>query len=205
MDISRSEIEGSRLYSEQLGIDLAGDNDQELFKWLLASLLFGGHISETIAAHTYQAFVRHGLLTPREIVGAGWDYLVNPIMREGGYVRYDGRKSEQVLQDCGQLLGDYQGSVKRLHRAAASPEDLEARLLAFRGVGPITANIFLRELRPFWEKADPVPLPAVRELASMLGIDLGAYERKSLAFCRVEAGLIRHRKALRKASEAKHV
>jgi NAD(P)-dependent dehydrogenase (short-subunit alcohol dehydrogenase family) len=40
----------------------------------------------------------------------------------------------------------------RLHEAAVGPADLEARLLAFHGVGPITVNIFLRELRPFWEK-----------------------------------------------------
>jgi hypothetical protein len=37
------------------------------------------------------------LTTPREILAAGWDFLVNPVMREGGYVRYDGRKSTQIL------------------------------------------------------------------------------------------------------------
>jgi hypothetical protein len=202
VEITLAELKRSPLYSEQLGIDLARDDEQEWFKWFLASLLFGGHISETIADHTYQAFAAHGLLTPRKIVGAGWDYLVNPIMREGGYVRYDGRKSDQVLQDCERLLHDYQGSLKRLHEAAADAADLEARMSAFHGVGPVTANIFLRELRPFWDKADPEPLPVVYESATALGIKLGAYKRKSLAFCRIEAGLIRHRKQLRKAQEA---
>jgi hypothetical protein len=202
VDITLAELKRSLLYSEQLGIDLTRDDEQELFKWFLASLLFGGHISETIAAHTYQAFAAHGLLTPRKILAAGWDYLVNPIMREGGYVRYDGRKSDQVLQDCERLLEDYQGSLKRLHEAAADAVDLEVRMLAFYGVGPVTANIFLRELRPFWDKADPEPLQGLHELATALGIELGAYQRKSLTFCRIEAGLIRHRKKLRKAQEA---
>lgn len=201
MDITLAELKHSLLYSEQLGIDLTCDDDQELFKWFLASLLFGGHISETIAGNTYQAFAAHGLLTPHKILGAGWGYLVNPIMREGGYVRYDGRKSDQVLQDCERLLEDYQGSLKRLHEAAADAADLEARMLAFYGVGPVTANIFLRELRPFWDKADPEPLPGVDELATALDIDLSAYKHKSLTFCRIEAGLIRHRKQLRKAQE----
>jgi protease I len=40
-------------------------------------------------------------------------------MREGGYIRYDGRKSDQLLQDCRELLEDYQGSLKRLHAAVA--------------------------------------------------------------------------------------
>ena len=63
----------------------------------------------------------------------------------------------------------------------------------FYGVGPVTANIFLRELRPFWSKADPDPLPAVKKLARHLSIDLSRYRRKSLTFARVEAGLIRRR------------
>lgn len=202
MNITVAELKRSPLYSEQLGIDLTGDDEQELFKWFLASLLFGGHISEIIAAHTYQAFAAHGLLTPRKILGAGWGYLVSNIMREGGYVRYDGRKSDQVLKGCERLQEDYQGSLKRLYEAATDAADLEARMLAFYGVGPVTVNIFLRELRPFWDKADPDPLPEVYELASALGIELGTYKRKSLTFCRIEAGLIRHRKQLRKAREA---
>jgi hypothetical protein len=202
MDISLAELKRSPLYAEQLGIDLAGNDDRELFKWFLASLLFGGHISETIASHTYRAFAAHGLLTPRKILAAGWDYLVNPIMREGGYVRYDGRKSQQVLKDCEQLLEDYQGSLNRLHEAAADAADLERRVAAFYGVGPVTVNIFLRELRPFWKKADPAPLPVVQELAAALDIPLDTYKHKSLTFCRLEAGLIRQRRQLHKAQEA---
>jgi hypothetical protein len=54
-------------------------------------------------------------------------------------------------------------------------------------------NIFLRELRPFWAKANPDPLPAVKTLANQLSIDLTRYKRNSLTFARLEAGLIRHR------------
>ena len=57
-------------------------------------------------------------------------------------------------------------------------------------------NIFLRELRPFWGKADPDPLPAVKRLAKRLSIDLARYRRKSLVFARVEAGFIRRRREL---------
>ena len=95
-------------------------------------------------------------------MAAGWDFLVYPVMREGGYVRYDGRKSTQVLRDCEKLIADYDSSLARLHEAARDGRDLEQRLLAFYGIGPVTTNIFLRELRPFWAKANPDPLPAVR-------------------------------------------
>ena len=68
--VSRLEttLRRSRLYSEELGIDLAADSDPELFKWLLASVLLGARISATIAQHTYRAFERHRLLTPRRIL-----------------------------------------------------------------------------------------------------------------------------------------
>jgi hypothetical protein len=69
-------------------------------------------------------------------------------------------------------------------------------LLTFYGVGPVTVNIFLRELRPYWGKADPEPLPIVRALARKLKLDLACYRRKSLIFTRVEAGLIRRRREL---------
>lgn len=188
------ELERSALYSEELGINLREKNDREYFKWFLASLLFGGRISETIAKHTYRAFERHRLLTPWKIFAAGWDFLVNPIMREGGYVRYDGRKSTQILRDCERLLTEYQGSLIRLHDAAENAGDLEVRLQAFYGVGPITSNIFLRELRPYWKKADPAPLPLVYEVARDLTLDLDRYDRKSMRFVRLEAGLMRLRR-----------
>jgi len=196
VDKTRGELEQGRLYSEELGIDLAKRSDGAYFRWFLASLLFGARISETTAKNTYRSFMRHGLTNPEKILKAGWDFLVYPVMREGGYVRYDGRKSTQVLRDCEMLVADYGGHLSRLHEAAHDARDLEQKLLAFYGVGPVTMNIFLRELRPFWAKADPDPLPAVERLAKRLSIDLNGYRRKSLVFARVEAGLIRRRREI---------
>jgi endonuclease III len=192
----RASLEQTQLYSEELGIDLSSRADREIFKWFIASLLFGARISETIARRTYRALLRCGLLAPRKIVAAGWDFLVNPIMREGGYVRYDGRKSTQLIRDCEKLLHDYRGSLERLHEQATDAADLERRVTDFYGVGPVTANIFLRELRPYWAKADPEPLARVRDAARKLHMDLSAYDRKTLTFVRVETGLLRQRRAL---------
>ena len=202
MAITLEDLESSPLYSEELGIALADGSDAALFKWFLASTLFGARISETIAKHTYMAFARHKLLTPRRILDAGWDFLVNPIMREGGYVRYDGRKSEQILRDCEQLKTAYRGSLTKLHATAKDSQDLEEKLLSFFGIGPVTVNVFLRELRPVWRHADPPPLPVVAALAESLGLNLDVYDRKTMAFARIEAGLIRVRKRLKKAPKS---
>ena len=66
--------------------------------------------------------------------------------------------------------------------------------MSFYGIGPITTNIFLRELRPFWKKSNPEPLNIVKRLARKYGIDLTKYDRKSIVFTRIEAGLIRLRR-----------
>jgi hypothetical protein len=191
-------VANAQLYSEELGLDLASGRERDLFLWFLASLLFGQRISEEIARNTYRAFVRHGLTSPQKILAAGWAYLVNPIMREGGYVRYDESKSRKLLSACRMLVELYGGRLSRLHAAAGDDRDLERRLLDFYGVGPVTANIFLRELRPYWRKADPAPLPFVRALAQRMGIDLDRHDRHSLDFARLEAGLVRLRRVARR-------
>lgn len=196
MQIDIKRLEKSELYSEELGIYLKENNDKEIFKWFLASILFGARISETIAKNTYKTFERYNLLEPRKILKAGWDFLVNPIMREGGYVRYDEKTSTQILRNCEALLQKYRGSLKELHKEAQNSKDLENRLTSFYGIGPITTNIFLRELRPFWEKTNLEPLPIVKEIAQKYGINLDKYNKKTMAFIRIEAGLIRLRKEI---------
>lgn len=191
MDIK--ELKTSQLYSEELGIKLKLNNDEELFKWFLASVLFGTRISENIAKKTYKTFEKYQLLEPEKIINAGWDLLVDPIMREGGYVRYDGKTSTQILRNCENLI-EYRGSLKTLHKEARDAKDLELKLRNFYGIGPITANIFLRELRPFWEKSDPEPSPLVKRIATILDVNLNDFDRKSITFTRIEAGLIRMRR-----------
>ncbi|MCX5886173.1 MAG: hypothetical protein NT096_09740 [Proteobacteria bacterium] len=194
MKVGISTLKRSALYSEELSIDLRRAADEELFKWFLASILFGTRITETIAKNTYRSFERHHLLDPRKIIEAGWDFLVNPVMREGGYVRYDEKTSTKILRICQTLFAEYGGSLKTLHKRSSDSDDLETRVMQFYGVGPVTMNIFLRELRPFWKKSNPEPLPVVKKLARRYGINLNKYKRKSLTFVRIEAGLIRLRK-----------
>jgi hypothetical protein len=201
VDVSPESLKRSPLYSEELGIDLKSIADAEIFKWFLASVLFGARISGAIAARTYKSFERHGLLTPRAILDAGWDCLVNPIMREGGYVRYDEKTSREVLSNCENLLKGYGGSLNRLHEVSADGRDLEKRLLVFHGVGPVTVNIFLRELRPYWTKANPAPLPMVRDLAAHYHVNLETFDRKSITFARIEAGLVRLKRSPAKKGE----
>lgn len=193
MNVSIEELKNSELYSEELNIELRKNTDEELFKWFLASILFGARIQAKIAKNTYKTFEKYDLLKPKKILDAGRDYLVSPIMREGGYVRYDGKTSDQILKNYRTILDKYNGSLLKVHSKSNSNKELEKNLKKFHGIGSITVNIFLRELRPIWEKANPEPLDRVKNIAEELDIDLSEFNRKSWDFVRVEAGLIRLR------------
>jgi len=196
MEKNINQLKRSKLYSEELGIKLNERTDDEIFKWFLASILFGARISETIVKNTYITFKKYHVLTPEKILDAGWDELVR-ILDEGGYVRYDFSTADKLLLICKTLLEKY-GSLTCLYEEAKNSKDLEQRLMGFKGIGPITVNIFLRELRPFWMKANPKVLLLVKKLAKEFGVRLDKYNRNSLTFVRIEAGLIRLRKRHRK-------
>ncbi len=144
-------------FSKSLGIDLASGDAREIFKWFIAAMLFGARISEALAMRTYHEFVRAGLTTPQQILERGWDGLVT-VLDRGGYVRYDFKTATKLLEVVGHLLELYGGDLTALHAAAESPTDLEQRIRTLgKGIGDVTVNIFLREMRGVWDKADPLP------------------------------------------------
>lgn len=157
-------------FAKALGIRLVPDGEPEIFKWFLASFLYGARISETIATRTYRQFERGKVLRPEAIRSTGWDGLVR-ILDDGGYVRYDFSTATKLLALSADLLGQYSGKLTNVHAAADGPRDLEARLQDIgKGIGPVTADIFLRELRGIWPKAEPLPSDLVVLAARHLGL-----------------------------------
>ena len=157
-------------YSEILGIKLEVASDMEVFKWFLASLLFGAPIIESSVINTYGCFRKYGLLSPERILKTEWDELVK-ILDEGGYTRYDFKTADKLLLVMGNLEKYYGGSLNLLHLKALDSRDLEKRLKRLgKGVGDVTVSIFLRDLREVWKKADPRPTPLVIFAATNLGI-----------------------------------
>ncbi len=166
-------------FSTALGINLDQGDSREIFKWFLASILYGARISEAIASNTYREFERSGVLSPDRILETGWDGLVQ-ILDAGGYVRYDFKTATKLLEVMAALKERFGGDLNALHAQAQSPHDLEQKLMDLgRGIGPVTVNIFLRELRDVWKKADPLP----QDLAVMAARNLGlvqADERRKI-------------------------
>jgi hypothetical protein len=134
-----------------LEIDLPSNKEEELFKWLLACLLFGKPIQTNIAAQAYRTLVAAHLCSPEAILKAGWDELVR-LLDEAHYVRYDFSTATKLLEISDELKRRY-GNVSNLIAESKTPRELSAKLQEFRNVGPVTARIFLRELRPHWRSS----------------------------------------------------
>ena len=169
-------------YSQELGLDLKTEEGR--FKWFLASLLFAKRISSEVARRTYREFEKEGIVTPESITRAGWDKLVE-VLDSGGYVRYDFSTASNLLEIAASLREKY-GSLEVLYTQSQDSRELEKRLLEFKGVGPTTVSIFLRELKAVWEKARPQLSPLAREVASRLGLGEEELELPS-----VESALVR--------------
>lgn len=141
-------------YSEILGIKLKSGREKEIFKWFIASILFGGRINDTIAINTYRSFEKNNLLSFKNMRKASWSRLVR-VLDDGGYVRYDESTATRLIDMMKLLERKYKGRLGNIHKMAEDSRDLEERLQEFEGIGPTTVNIFLRDLRGTWKKADP--------------------------------------------------
>ncbi|MBI4221426.1 MAG: hypothetical protein HY607_01910 [Planctomycetes bacterium] len=191
-------------FSKELGIDLSQGISTEIFKWFLASKLFGARIGTNIAIKTYREFERCGDLSPEKIVETGWDGLVR-ILDDGGYARYDFSTATKLLEIMADLTKYYDGNLNKLYQKARNEEELENLLKSLgKGIGDVTVNIFLRELRNVWPKARPSLSVYVELAAERLGfIKQGEEHLKTLEkvwslnrihgkdFCDFEAALLR--------------
>lgn len=208
-------VEGlGRKYSEILHINLSKGEDEEIFKWFLASVLFGAPITEASVIKTFNCFRKHSVLTPERILETGWDDIVK-ILDEGGYARYDFKTADKLLEVVKNLMEKYEGSLTVLQSEVSDARDLEKRLKDLgKGVGDVTVGIFLRELRQVWRKADPNPTDLVVLAAENLKmVDEKATARSSLeqlksfwsrnkvagkSFVEFETALVRFGKDLRR-------
>jgi endonuclease III len=149
--------------SRDLAIDLRSGTERELFKWFLACLLFGKPIQQQVAKRAYLELVAEGLVTPRAILAAGWDKLVE-ILDRGHYVRFDFSTATKLLEVSRALTEQY-GTLSNLLRQSRKRSDLARRLQTFKGVGATTTRIFLRDIFrevPTLRSRDHSPAPGLR-------------------------------------------
>ncbi len=137
-----------QISARQLNIDLASKKESQLFCWFLACLLFGKPIQQEVASKAYDAITHTGITSVNKLIKTDWDTLV-ALLDKAHYVRYDFSTATKLLQIARNLKEDY-GTVSQLLKQSKDLNELESRLLAFKGIGPVTVAIFMREVAPIW-------------------------------------------------------
>jgi endonuclease III len=118
--------------------------DDDMFRWFLLSYLFGKPIQSNVAIQTWKLFIAHKLDTPWAILDTPHRALVR-LLDEGRYTRYD-ESTARALHTCmNQLIRDYEGSLALMYESSMNEDEFSKRLQKLFGVGPKTAEIFMRE------------------------------------------------------------
>jgi endonuclease III len=130
-------------HATDFGLDIL-EGDTDMFRWFLLAYLFGKPIQSNVAANTWRLFIERGMDTPWAIAGANHRALVR-LLDEGKYTRYDNVMAK-ALQTCmQQLIDDYEGSLMLMYERSRNEEEFSKRLQELYGVGPKTAEIFMRD------------------------------------------------------------
>jgi len=143
-------MEQKKIYARDLEIDLASGREKEYFKWFLACLLFGKPIQQEVAKKAYLELVKEDIVSPEAILRAGWDKLVE-VLDKAHYVRYDFSTATKLL-DVSKALQEKYGTITALLKESETTKELSTRLQEFKGVGPKTVEIFLRDMKPVLKK-----------------------------------------------------
>jgi hypothetical protein len=140
-------------FSAELGIDVdAGDAEVE--RWLLAATLFGTRISAGVAERAFAVLSDAGLTKIRQARHIPSEDLIE-LLDAGGYARYDFRTASR-LQALSEIIDErYDGQAAEIGRRYQDYPALRTALMVLPGWGPVTVQLFLRELRGVWPGAQP--------------------------------------------------
>jgi endonuclease III len=194
-------------YAEQAGIHLT-DKPSPLYELLVLATLLSARISGDVAVAAAKELFTAGYRTPQKMQQASWQDRVDALGR-GRYRRYDERTSTMLGEAAALLLDRWHGDLRKLRdEAYADAKQIRNLLTEFKGIGPVGADIFLREVQAVWPQVAPyldgrvirgaekVGLPSdVRKLAGLVD------SPKELA--RLSAALVRVSQKSRLADEVK--
>lgn len=128
---------------------LSGDDD--MFRWFLLTYLLGKPIQSTVAVKTWKLFINQKRDTPWGILDMS-DRQLTTLLHQGGYTRYQHVMTHALKTSMQQLISMYEGSLFIMLEDSADESQLSKRLQTLFGVGPKTAEIFMRETEEYFAR-----------------------------------------------------
>lgn len=155
-------------YSAELGIDVDAW-DAQIERWFLAATAFGTRITAQTAERTFRVLTSVGLVRVGQARHIPQHTFIG-YLDEGGYARYD-EQTVARLQALSEIIGErYDGQAAVIGQRHPTYPTLRAALSVLPGWGPVTIQLFLRELRGVWPGAQPPLDPRADYAARHLGL-----------------------------------
>jgi hypothetical protein len=195
-DIADALIEHQgQLYSEEVGANIARDTPQELFHWLIASMMLAARIDSGLAVKSAARLREAGLHKIDGILDADEDRLIE-VLTEGGYTRYREVTTGYLKETAAWVKDELHGDLRRLRDSAEDADELLEALQGAKGLGRTGAAIFAREAQLVWDALFPRADGPALEAAKDLGLPTDADDLRDLAgdrerFVRLLAALTR--------------
>ncbi|MFR9798004.1 endonuclease [Streptomyces sp. MS06] len=143
-----------RTYAAEAGIRLK-DTPQPLYRLLVLAVLLSARIRASVAVAAARELSEAGLRDPERMADADWQQRVDALGR-GGYRRYDERTATLLGEGARMVQGRWGGDLRRLREEAGGDTAALRRLLQeVPGLGPVGADIFLREVQQVWPETVP--------------------------------------------------
>ena len=128
---------------------LSGDDD--MFRWFLLTYLLGKPIQSTVAVRTWKLFIDQKRDIPWAILQMS-GYELASLLHQGGYTRYQHVMTNALHTCMNQLVNRYEGSLYLMLENSENEDELSKRLQELYGVGPKTAEIFMRETEEYFAR-----------------------------------------------------
>ena len=125
--------------------------DDDLFRWFLLTFLLGKPIQSTVAVRAWRLFMDYKIDFPWAILDMP-DHRLVGLLHEGGYTRYQHVMTKALKTCMRQLVDEYDGSLELMIEDSLDEDELAKRLQKLYGVGPKTAEIFMRETEEYFAR-----------------------------------------------------
>jgi endonuclease III len=182
-------------FGEELGLDLRKGTPSALFGLLLFAVLSSARIRSVNAATGTRALLDAGWTSATRLQRTSWDERVR-VLNENGYARYDERTASMLGDLAEQVQERWSGDLRKLRKSAdGDVRQLKEHLTDLKGLGPVGADIFLREVQRCWPEVAPYVDSRAKDAAKSLGLPSGPQELAALAddddVARLVAALVR--------------
>ncbi|MFC5830304.1 endonuclease [Nonomuraea insulae] len=184
-----------RTYAREAGIKLS-DQPKPLYQLLVLATLLSARISGQVAVAAARELYAAGYGTPKAMRESSWQDRVDALGR-GHYRRYDERTATMLGDGAGLIVERWKGDLRRLRdEAGGDDRRIASLLMEFPGIGPMGADIFLREVQAVWPQVAPHLDKQVLDGAGKLGLPRQARSLAKLAhggdeLARLSAALVR--------------